>query len=117
MITAFVEMRIRPEMEKIFIKSLDTVKCALEHAEGCNGFILHRSLEDRAHYILRIEWENVAFGTEMFHKTSAYRVMMDEVSSNVCWQLDPWYTETVAAIGRFRRFNALDTLGGRINSF
>ena len=81
MITAFVEMRIKPGMEKIFIKALDTVKCVLEHAEGCHGFVLHRSLQDNGHYMLCVEWENLSFGTELFHKTSAYRVMIKEVSA------------------------------------
>jgi quinol monooxygenase YgiN len=108
MITTFVEMHVKPEMEQKFIEALDVVKCAFERAEGCQGFVLHRSVEDRGHYILRVAWKNLALGTEVFQSTSGYRMMLDEVSVCLASDLRRWYTETVTSIGQFRRFADMD---------
>ncbi len=110
MIRTFMEINVKPGMEQRYIDGVEAGRSIFDRADGCHGLELHQSIEDKQHFIVCIEWDNLANDTEVFHNTSASRILLGDLAE--CFADEPkiWHGETVMKSGRFRRFDDLPSI-------
>ena len=94
MVTEFAEFEVKPEETEAFIAWAAAGKAMLLQAAACHGVVLHRSVENPAHFVLAVEWDSVTAHHDC-RATAAFQAWRAKVGPFFAGQPHAWHGEAV----------------------
>ena len=79
MINEYIRYQITSDRTEAFLDAYGDAKKSLEASEHCLGYELSRCIEDREHFILRIQWDSEKGHLEGFRRSPEFQPFLKAV--------------------------------------